>query len=489
MKSGQRGQLLVLFAIAFPVVLGFAGLAIDIGVMMSNKTSQQRGADSAALAAAVLWYSDPAATQAQLEADAIEYAQKNGYPEADVVVDFPAECGRQVPTYTKCVGVTITQTNATYLLRTLGIDSGTVQARGVAAVSDVEKNYALIVLNATECNAYNHTSSSDLTITGGGMIVNSDGSSCGTGVSAYQGGGSVVTADDCFTEDEQVQVPCPIEYNKDGSWVTAPNATTSPNPTAANPIVDPLADLVEPVPCNQSGGPSGCIPASPDSGGTAKNPKVKQFVGSEVVTIRPGTYYGGIKLGGNSQITFAPGLYVMAGGCSTSGLCGNGGGLEKATAAAELYGAGVTLFITRDPSANSPNDRECGRFKLASGGIVELSAPDDNYDKGPPAIGILGPMDDSPIDDTDLDDGAESMLFWQSTTCNPQLSFDFDGNNNVNLAGLIYLPKAQLNISGSGNIGTTQIIVDTLEYSGTAPLTLDYKGYVQTTLPKILLAE
>jgi hypothetical protein len=207
------------------------------------------------------------------------------------------------------------------------------------------------------------------------------------------------------------------------------------------------------------------------------------------VTLRPGTYYGGIKLGGNSVITFAPGLYVMAGGCSDSGQCGNGGGLEKATAAAELYGAGVTLFITRDPSANSPNDRECGRFKLASGGLIELSAPDDNYDKGPPATGVLGPIDDSPIDDTDLDDGAESVLFWQSKTCNPQLSFDFDGNNNVNLAGLIYLPEAELNISGSGNIGTTQIIVDTLEYSGTAPLTLDYKGYVQTTLPKILLAE
>jgi hypothetical protein len=490
MNLSQRGQVLILFAIAIPIILGFAGLAIDIGVMMSTRTSQQRGADAAALAAAVAWFSNPAATEAQLEADAIDYAEKNGYPASDVTVDFPATCGRQGVNYTQCVGVTISQIKPTYLLGVLGIEDGKVEARAVAAITPVDKNYALIVLNETACKAYNHASSSDLTITGGGAIINSDGSDCtGDDVSAYQAGGSLVTANDCFTEDEGLPVPCPLEYNKDGSWVTENNATTSPNPTAANPIPDPLAGIVEPVPCQTPAFPVGCIPRSPDSVGTANNPKVTKFEGNEVVTLRPGTYYGGIKIGGNAVINFEPGLYVLAGGCGPTGCNGLGGGLEKATAAAEIHGVGVTLFNTRDPYANSPNSRECGAFKLASGGIIELSAPDDNYDKGPPAVGVLGPMDDSPIDDSDTYDGAESVLFWQSTTCNPQLSFDFDGNNNVNLAGLIYLPLATLNVSGSGNIGTTQIIVDKFEYSGTAPVTLNYQGFVQATLPKILLAE
>jgi Flp pilus assembly protein TadG len=490
MNSNQRGQVLILFALAVPIVLGFAGLAIDIGVLLSNRTSQQRGADAAALAAAVTWYANSSATQAALTADAIEYAQKNGYPSADVAVDFPSQCGRQTVKYSKCVGVTITQTKPTYLLGILGIDDGTVRARGVAAITDVDKNYALIVLNPTACNAYNHTSSSTLTITGGGAIIDSDGSDCsGDDVSAYQAGGSIVTADDCFTEDDGTQIPCPLEYNKDGGWVTENNATTSPAPTAANPIPDPLAGLVEPVPCQSPNVPVGCIARSPDSVGTVNNPKVTKFEGNEVVTLHPGTYYGGLKIGGNAAITFAPGLYVLAGGCGPTGCNGLGGGLEKTTAAAEIHGTGVTLFITRDPGANSPNSRECGQFKLASGGIIELSAPDDNYDKGPPTVGVLGPLDDSPIDDSDTDDGAESVLFWQSTTCNPQLSFDFDGNNNVNLAGLIYLPKATLNVSGTGNIGTTQIIVDKFTFSGNAPVTLNYKGYVQATLPKILLAE
>jgi Flp pilus assembly protein TadG len=492
MKSSQRGQLLIVFAFAMPVIIGFTGLAIDIGLMLSSRASQQRGADAAALAAVVDWFSDPAATEAELTNTAIEYAEKNGYPasSANVEVDFPASCGRQGISYTKCVGVTITRTQSTYLLRVLGIDDGTVEARGVAALTDVDKNYALIVLNDSACNAYNHTSSSDLTITGGGMIVNSDGSDCtDENVSAYQAGGSTVTAGDCYTEDDQTKVLCPIEYNKDGSWLTENNATTSPNPTATNPIRDPLEGIVEPVPCRNPGFPVGCIPRSLDSVGTASNPKVTKFEGSEVVTLRPGTYYGGIKIGGNAVITFEPGLYVLAGGCGPTGCTGLGGGLEKATAAAEIYGSGVTLFITRDEAANSPNEKECGQFKLASGGVIELSAPDDNYDKGPPAVGVLGPLDDSPIDDTDQYDGAESVLFWQSTTCEPQLDFEFDGNNNVNLAGLIYLPEATLDVSGSGNIGTTQIIVDKFEYSGTAPVTLNYQGFVQATLPRILLAE
>jgi len=490
MNTSQRGQILILFAIAIPIIIGFAGLALDIGVLLSSRTSQQKAADAAALAAAVSWYSDPYATPAQLTADAEEYAEKNGYgDDATVAVDFPEKCGRQIVKHEKCVGVTITQTETTYLLGVLGIDSGTIKVRGVAAITDVDKNYALIVLNATACNAYNHTSSSDLTLTGGGMIVNSDGSECtDEDVSAYQGGGSVVTADECYTEDEGQQVACPIEYNKNGGWVTENNATTSPHPLPANPIPDPLEGLVEPVPCDTPGMPAGCIPASPDSGGTPTSPKAKSIPGSSAVTLHPGTYYGGIKISGSASVTFEPGLYVLAGGCNSSGLCGNDGGLEKTTAAATLQGDGVTFFITRAPIA-SPGSRECGAFKLASGGVIEMSAPDDNYVKGPPSVGVLGPLDDSPIDASDLNDGAESVLFWQSKTCNPQLSFDFDGNNSVNLAGLIYLPLGSLNLSGSGNIGTTQIIVDTFEFSGTADVWLDYKGYVQATLPKILLAE
>jgi hypothetical protein len=291
-------------------------------------------------------------------------------------------------------------------------------------------------------------------------------------------------------------VDCPIEYNKDGSWVTENNATTSPAPVPNKPVPDPLDGLVEPFPCDQGEDESatGCIPASVDSGGTPGNPKALSIPGNSAVTLHPGTYYGGIKISGSATVTFEPGLYVLAGGCNSSGLCGNDGGLEKTTAAATLQGEGVTFFITRDEHANSPGQRECGAFKLASGGVIEMSAPDDNYVKGPPSVGVLGPLDDSPItykefQDDDLYDGAESVLFWQSKTCNPQLSFDFDGNNSVNLAGLIYLPLGHLNLSGSGNIGTTQIIVDTFEFSGTADVWLDYKGYVQATLPKILLAE
>ena len=483
-RFGERGQLLVLFAVALPVVVGFAGLAIDVGLMFSYRTSQQRGADGAALAGAVELYGDPLVAKSQVEAAAMEYADKNGYsaPDAKVEVDFPDECGSREPKPWQCVGVTITQTKSVLLLGVLGIEDPAIKTRAVAGVTDVDKNYALIVLNPTMCQAYSQSNNQLLTINGGGAIVNSDGSECpGEAVSAYQGGQGALIAVDCelATGDP---VTCSVNYNKDGSWVSS-NDNSDPKPTPSRPIDDPLADLVEPVPCGPSQTAnaewSNCVQASPDSGGSATNPQVKNIAGSGTVTLRPGTYYGGLKVSGSATVTFEPGLYVFAGGCSASGVCAGGGGLEKTTAAATLIGQEVTFFIARAPNA-SPPKRECGGFKLASGGAIDFTPPPDNY----PASGELGP-----IDDTIPKDGYESMLFWQSETCNPQFSMDLDGSNNWTIAGLVYLPKGKLNISGTGNLGTTQIIVDSFEYTGSVPVTINYQGYVQTQLPEIILAE
>ena len=50
-------------------------------------------------------------------------------------------------------------------------------------------------------------------------------------------------------------------------------------------------------------------------------------------------------------------------------------------------------------------------------------------------------------------------------------------------AGVIYLPGAQLQLSGSGNVGAIQIIADTVDISGSSDLTIDFQEYVDIPVP------
>ncbi|MDQ3345305.1 MAG: pilus assembly protein TadG-related protein, partial [Chloroflexota bacterium] len=49
----ERGQVLIMFALALVVLLGFAGLAIDVGRLVAERRHVQNAADAGALAACV----------------------------------------------------------------------------------------------------------------------------------------------------------------------------------------------------------------------------------------------------------------------------------------------------------------------------------------------------------------------------------------------------------------------------------------------------
>ncbi len=50
--NGERGAVSVLVAILMVVLLGFAALAVDIGVLYAERTQLRNGADAAAIAIA-----------------------------------------------------------------------------------------------------------------------------------------------------------------------------------------------------------------------------------------------------------------------------------------------------------------------------------------------------------------------------------------------------------------------------------------------------
>src|SRR3972149_6191995 len=209
-KNEDGGQVIVLVAVAVAVLLGIGGLVLDIGMAMVLRGDEQRAADAAALAGATEIFLGGTVSDAELSAQA--FAEENGYDSAEVVVRVPPKSGKHIgdPNY---VEVSIRRTSRPSFIRLPGVDSLAVTARGVAGLNPLPGDYALIVLNRTACKAYDHTSSSNLTIKNGAAIVNS---SCEP--SAYQGGGSLVTGTH-------------LDYYVEGAWQLSNNATAEPSPT------------------------------------------------------------------------------------------------------------------------------------------------------------------------------------------------------------------------------------------------------------------
>ncbi|MCH8160589.1 MAG: hypothetical protein IIB88_01715, partial [Chloroflexi bacterium] len=222
-------------------------------------------------------------------------------------------------------------------------------------------------------------------------------------------------------------------------------------PGTGKPAVgDPLAGLAgaepNPLPTN----------ISPDSGGSAADPDTKHISNGDYI-FHPGVYYGGIKLTTTGTITFLPGIYVMA-----------GGGLEISSSGT-VNGSGVMFFNTFDPEAPNDSDGRCGEIRM-SGSTNTGSA-------------LTGPSS-GPYQD---------IVFWQDDDCvdnqGDGLRFHHSGSGTLETTGIIYMPTGWMDVSGSGNIGTVQIIVDTFDKSGGSDVTLDYGSFVEVLVPTIKLVE
>jgi len=197
-------------------------------------------------------------------------------------------------------------------------------------------------------------------------------------------------------------------------------------------MIDPLATLTPPDPY--------VVGTSPHSGGTAAGPKTKTLVSGDYV-LRPGAYWGGIAIKSNANVTFLPGIYVMAGG----GFAVTGSGV--------IIGDGVFIYNTFDPE-NLSGDGDCKSVNLRGSADFFLTAPSDG-------------------------DYAD-ILFWQDVSCDAP--FKHEGSGDFT-GGIIYVPGALIDLAGSGNMGTVQVIGDTVTVTGTADLIINYGGFLDAPLP------
>ena len=288
--------MLVIMALAIPVLCGGMGLIMDNGAAYRMKRELQSVADSAATAA-VMEMRHPDSDY--VVSAGYQDAALNGYDiaeGADVSVNRPPQYGPYAGN-SSYIEVLVSDTAPLFFLGALGIDAMTPRARSVAGVTSGPK--CAYSLSPSGSNAFKAQGNADVTFENCGIQVNSDSST------------AITTSGAATIQATSIDVVG--DYNGNGFL---PTPTTGAVNTG-----DPFDYLEPPV-------FSGC---DHNSLVTVKT----------TVTLDPGVYCGGIKFNSQARATLNPGTYVIKGEFKVNG-------------SAEIEGEGITFFLTSDSGSYSP---------------------------------------------------------------------------------------------------------------------------------------
>jgi hypothetical protein len=435
-RKNQSGQALVFFALVMTVLLGFAGLAIDMGVLRYERRLQQTAADAAAIVGANnLAYGSGVKTGAQNAAAKNNYTDGSGgdltqCASSTAPVGLVCVQVNNGPSYLSTdphlldplyVEVVISTVQPTYFMKIFGVSQKTILARAVAtnltgggpgsnclySLGLPAKEIGVDInghptLNAPTCgisdNGNFNTKGNALTVNAGSFGV--------SGAPAQKGPGGNVNC--------QYQVNCP-SYG-------------------APTVSDPLASL--PTPCSLgytcTGGTS---PAGPN--------------------FTPGTY-SSISLGGGGAFTFAPGIYIIDGA----------GGLS-CTGSPTVTGTGVMFFFTGAATINCTGTENVNLTAPTPSNCPDPTCP-AKYD------GILMYQDPA---DTNTGVGNACP---PGSNIGPQLG----GNTGSSYNGVLYFPKDQLWLFGnSGTIAFDVVLTDSICMTGNATFNLQGTSGLPTPIP------
>ncbi len=327
--NDEGGQALILIAIVTLGMIFAVGLAIDAGQLFNGRRTAQEAADAAAFGGATALYQN--GTPAQATDAATADAARNGYATnvptsgTAVIVTTPPTSGSYAGN-PLCVQVVISTPVRTSLVpQEAGVT--TVRATGTGCSVSSSFGYAVMATDqACDSGTVALSSNGSLTITGGGIEINS----C-----------SPIAGQSSVTISLQPGYYTDVVGNVDVSS-SFPNLRTG---RAVQP--DPFAGLPKPS-------TNGLPTYSP-----ACAPTINQ----------PGIYT--TSFSSNCEYVFAPGTYVLANGGFN--LTGNSSACTGHACATPTADGGVFFFLT---NANYPaSGGSCASFKLEGGNVSTLSAP------------------------------------------------------------------------------------------------------------------
>lgn len=454
-RKSQAGQSLVMVAVGMVVLLGFAGLGIDMGVLRLQKRLQQTAADAAALAGASdLGYGG---TQtAGLNASA-----KNGFadassndasvctnsadigticvqilnPPADVTVNGVLVPGGPHAGNASYVESIVAVVRPTYFMKIFGVDRETIAARAVATNLSGSTNEnttgCLYTLGAPNASIEGVNINGNPTLNAPTCGIEDNGNYNTKGNSLDVNAGS-------FNVAGSPNISGP------GGTVTCGSGTTTCPVYDAPATADPMSGLTPPCsPC--SGGQVVSINGNgnfSDVGGTGVS------YSNGTYTIQPGSYssFTITGTGGGSNVVFAPGTYIFDGNTGTNAdnltVPGN----------ATITGNGVTFYFTNQAT-----------IQMTGNPTMNLTAPG----AGQTYQGVLMWQD---ANDTNVGPAPNG----------PTLG----GNSGSQYNGILYFPSDQLTFYGNNASYSVGVVVsDSLALSGNPYVTFNGVTGVPGGLP------
>ena len=324
LRRNAAGQVLVLLALAFPLMLTILGLALDGGRIYFERRHVQIAADAGARSAALELFRGNTAQTDVDEASASD-ALLNGYDKDAVDTDVVAVIG---PTgYTaNFVAVTVSEVVPTTLLRIFSKNQSTVAARAIAGIVPDTAPPCVLALNEEVPGALTISGTAFLNAPNCKVMSNSDSPS-----SITANGGGCITAS-------------AIGFVGLGSAITNGGSCLNPYPAGqAIPEADPYAYLTAPDPADYV---------------LQSNTMVVVNEGnvSSLSPLQPGYYKLGIKPASTVTINLdlAPGVYLVNGFHASGNVV--------------LRGTGVTIIDLGGPGPLSG-------IEIAGTVDTQLSAP------------------------------------------------------------------------------------------------------------------
>jgi hypothetical protein len=493
-RSGERGQVLVLFAGGVLALLVVAALAFDVGMMLLERRDQQNAADAAALAGARYVIPsgtfngvcpDAALTGNQAVDAACAIVRQNGFDHAadsgeTIHVYIPPQHGRY-RLLDDFIEVSIDTARPSIFAGVLGKATWPVSVFGVAT-DDHEVNlpFSMLALNESACKAI-QVSGSGVVEANGNIQSNSNGSdppTCGgIGLSRTGGGTINITAPDATCRSAGS-----IQNQGSGTMTCtrAPNSFSLPDPLAG---LDPPAKPSLPTPAMQPVGHS--LPVSPYCPGSISNPPTEttsqrscdpgdrapgesrtDYRGKAWI-LSPGLYPNGIHATNGVILYLLPGVYWIDGGGFT----------------VDADSSVISIVDAADANANaslatySGVDTAC-RYATPTGtqttscGVLIYNSQDSTvpFAPGPISLGgsggylLLSYLDLLP---TDPYSEYNTMSIFQDRAVTATITFNGSSAVASEVSGVVYVPSGHLQINGSASTFTLdQVIADTFTVNG-----------------------
>ncbi len=351
-RSAEAGSTTILFSVSLVAVFGVMALAVDYAAWTNRTSDLQATADTAALAGATRLAAAESSESATETSQSYLQAKKIASSTSNVTVNNGAAT----------VTVTITEPGRRYLSPVIGLKAPTIKVVAEAVAQGKAARPCIIALDPAAPVGIDFSLAGSVTAIDCAIWSNS------TSATSFDLNGSGTASSDRN---------CAVGGVSGNAFAITPDA--EPN---CRPAVDPFLSWTPPASaiCDQSN---------------------FQRLDNGPVTLTPGVYCGGLKVGGATELFLEPGIYVIK------------DGPLKVNAGASITGTGVTILLTG-------TDSDADFLGSAS---VHLSAPMS----GPTEGLVIASGREEPILNTKVGGGVEMDI--EGTVYLPTHNLSYGGNS------------------------------------------------------------